>query len=373
MNAVITGIGALSPLGLDLESFWSALLEEKDCIREGIGAFDADQWKQIEERLAATTAIPAGKVARISYLAAEEAMRVAGWDYLDSDDGLILGTTTGQINHWEKLLMQSYARNNFDKFFAAGGISTPGRALHELCALLNFNGKSMMIVSACSASTQAVGIAAEWVKSGRVKRCLVGGAEVLTALSVEGFRSLGLLANVRSKPFDEARSGINLSEAAAFYCIEKVSNSSEASRAVAEIKAYATNSDAYHLTAPHPEGRGTLKIFEDLLKSAKLNAADIDWIHAHGTASLSNDKAEGQALAKTFPTTSVTSTKAYHGHSLGAAGALELAICVQALRQQLKLKSLGCDNLDPGLKINNFFSLQAGGTRKNLCIAPCAT
>jgi 3-oxoacyl-(acyl-carrier-protein) synthase len=207
-----------------------------------------------------------------------------------------------------------------------------------------------MIVSACSASTQALGLAAQWVKSGRVKRCLVGGAEVLTTLSVEGFRCLGLLSKERGKPFDQNRNGINLSEAAAFYCVEPATE--KTSRAVAVIRGFATNSDAHHLTAPHPEGAGSQAIFEDLLKQAQISAGDVDWIHAHGTASPTNDKAEGAAIQKVFPTTSVTSTKAYHGHSLGAAGALEVAICVQALKQQLKVKNLGLDELDHSLNLN---------------------
>ena len=347
MEAVVTGVGALSPLGLDLESFWKALLEEQSCIQSGLGVFNSNHWDEINKKFNFKT--DAGKVSKLAYLAAQEAMKKASWTNLTEEDGLILGTTTGEIISWEAALLESYKKNDFKGFFDQGGFRTPGRALQELCSLLNFTGKSMMVVSACSASTQAVGMAAEWVKSGRVKRCLVGGAEVLTQLSVEGFKSLGLLSPDRAKPFDAARSGINLSEAAAFFCVEKAT---QKNKAVAVIKSFATNSDAHHLTAPHPEGAGTVGVFQEALRKAKISANQVDWIHAHGTASPSNDKAEGAAIHKIFPGVSVSSTKAYHGHSLGAAGALETAICIQSLKQQLKIKSLGCETLDPALHIN---------------------
>ncbi len=348
MNAIITGVGALSPLGLDLESFWNAILDEKDCIQDGIGAISDEQWKVIADKFPQNK--NAGKIAQLSYFVAYEAMKKAGWESLSDEDGIILGTTTGQIVHWEQNMMDAYKKNDFTSFIEKGGIRTPGESLNEFCRLMNFGGKSMMIVSACSASTQALGLAAEWVKSGRVKRCLVGGAEVLTTLSEEGFRCLGLLSKERAKPFDQNRNGINLSEAAAFYCVE--ATPSKDPRAVAVISSFATNSDAYHLTAPHPEGAGSQNIFELVLDRGGIRASDVDWIHAHGTASPTNDKAEGAAIGKVFPQTAVTSTKAYHGHSLGAAGALELAICVQALKQQIKVKSLGLEELDSSLSLN---------------------
>ncbi|MEZ4814350.1 MAG: beta-ketoacyl-[acyl-carrier-protein] synthase family protein [Bdellovibrionota bacterium] len=345
---MITGLGALSPLGLDLESFWNAILDEKDCIKDGIGALSPEQWKYIENKYPQNKC--AGKIAQLSYFVAQEAMQRAGWTELNSEDGIILGTTTGQITHWENSLISAFKSNDYTEFLSQGGVHTPGESLNEFSKLINFNGKSMMIVSACSASTQALGLAAEWVKSGRVKRCLVGGAEVLTTLSVEGFRCLGLLSQERARPFDQNRNGINLSEAAAFYCVENLDATHP--RAVACIESFATNSDAYHLTSPHPEGAGSAGYFEDLLQKAQLKAEDIDWVHAHGTASSSNDSAEATAIEKVFGQTPVTSTKAYHGHSLGAAGALETAICVQALRQQLRIKNLGLNELDSKLNIN---------------------
>jgi 3-oxoacyl-(acyl-carrier-protein) synthase len=356
MDAAITGVGTLSPLGLDLESFWNSLLQEKNCVQSGIGAFGDSDWDEIRRRVQArgkNCEKYFSKIAQVSFLAACEAMQKASWENLDDEDGLILGTNTGQVIHWEKLLIDAYKKNNYDEFLNKGGISTPGQSLHQLSSMLNFRGKSMMIVSACSASTQALGLAAEWVKSGRVKRCLVGGAEVLTTLSVEGFRCLGLLSALPSRPFDEKRNGINLSEASAFFCVERAE---KASKAVAVIRGFSTNSDAYHLTGPHPEGAGTAAAFTQALRMSKLQASDIDWIHAHGTASPSNDKAEGMAIAKVFPGVAVSSTKGYHGHSLGASGALESAVCVEALRQQMKVKTLGCEVLDPTLKINLQFT-----------------
>lgn len=354
MEAIITGVGALSPLSLDMEGIWRSLLEDKSCISHGTAAFSEDQWQRIQNKYPENKW--AGSVAQISFFAAQEAMLKAAWTGLGPEDGIILGTTTGQIVHWEKKLMAAYKQQDFSSFIESGGVQAPGKSLSELSRLLNFKGKSLMVVSACSASTQALGLAAEWVKSGRVKRCLVGGAEVLTTLSLEGFRCLGLLSQERAKPFDQNRNGINLSEAAAFFCVEalntQTASSKERSRAVAVIKASATNSDAYHLTAPHPEGAGSQSIFEEVLQKSKLQASDIDWIHAHGTASPTNDKAEGAAIQKVFAQTPVSSTKAYHGHALGAAGALEAAICVEALRQQLRVKNLGLDKLDESLSLN---------------------
>jgi 3-oxoacyl-(acyl-carrier-protein) synthase len=229
-----------------------------------------------------------------------------------------------------------------------------GEAVSSLSSLLDFTGPSRLVTTACSSSTQASALGMMWINEGKVKRCLVGGAEVLCRLTVEGFRCLQLLSQSPCAPFDQNRKGINLSEAAAFFCLE----SSSASRAKAYISGYGMSSDAYHLTAPHPEGQGCFVAMQSALEVAGLKPSDISAIHAHGTGSTANDVAESIATQRLFGAELekmpwIFSTKGIHGHSLGASGALESILSVKVLASGSVLPTAGLVQADPALKLKH--------------------
>ncbi|RYZ76672.1 MAG: beta-ketoacyl-[acyl-carrier-protein] synthase II, partial [Proteobacteria bacterium] len=188
-----------------------------------------------------------------------------------------------------------------------------------------------------------------------VKRCLVGGVEVLSPLTVEGFKSLQLLSTTAAHPFDEARKGINLSEGAGFLILE--AEESKQSPSLAQIAGFGLTTDAFHMTGPHPEGEGCFNAMAQAVSKAGLKPSDISWVHAHGTGSDLNDLSEGRAIAKYFgispqlSSPQVSSTKFSHGHALGASGALETILCIESLRRQTILKSGGLEKQDSRIPI----------------------
>jgi 3-oxoacyl-(acyl-carrier-protein) synthase len=190
-----------------------------------------------------------------------------------------------------------------------------------------------------------------WIRTGKVKRCLVGGAEVLCALTTEGFRSLQLLSTEPATPFDANRKGINLSEGAAFLCLE-----ADASRPLARLSGFGFSTDGFHMTGPHPEGEGSYRAMRDALTKAGLQPHDIDWVHAHGTGSQANDTSEGLAISRLFADENrpyVSSTKWFHGHALAASGALETALVISAMNSQRVLHTRGLKTPDPRVKLKH--------------------
>lgn len=332
----ISGTGAVSCLGEGVEALWSRSERGDSGLRGGLGAVPG----------AGAAGDPALEFARRSL---NEALRGAGWSGLGPHDGFILATTTGQIRQWDhsyyELLRGRLPVSDFRRDF----LNQPlGHVLDLLRAELGHTGPSHVLSSACSAGTQAVALGAMWVQSGLVKRCLVGGVEVLCDLTLEGFRSLQLLSPEMSRPFDIARRGINLSEGAAFLCLE-----SSCAKPLAAVSGWGFSSDAHHMTGPQPEGDGSFRALHQALVTASLAPSDISWIHCHGTGSQQNDSTESAALNRLFEGRSpaASSTKAIHGHALGASGALESVLVAEALRRQISLGTAGLETVDPAIAI----------------------
>lgn len=337
----ITGAGAISCAGSDLAEFWDNAFRGKSGL-DSLGLGQIPGFEDSKELC---------KPALLAYRAIQAAMLEAGWSSLGPDDGLIVATTVGQIPLWEKDLTLYISRQIDEREFGQRIVhQSLGSIVEALSDSLDFRGKSMLVTSACSASTQAIGLAAHWIRQGRVKRCLVGGTEVLSKLTIEGFRSLQLLSPQGSRPFDQNRQGINLSEGAAFFCLEP-----ESERSLADVSGVGFSTDAYHMAAPHPEGRGSYEAMRLAIASSGLSPSDISWVHAHGTGSKANDQAEGTAIAQLFGSEGpwVSSTKAIHGHALGASGAIETALCIQALRKQTVLRTTGLSTPDPQIRVRH--------------------
>jgi 3-oxoacyl-[acyl-carrier-protein] synthase-1 len=280
--------------------------------------------------------------------AAREAVAEAGWGPLDERCGLVIGTTTGQANYWEPSTI-AFLRDGLEDEFVARHRHNPlGILVRELAGELGARGPTQTLASACCASTQAIGIAAHWIASGRVDRCLVGGVELICELTRAGFQSLQLVSPEACRPFDARRAGINLAEACAFLCLEK-----PAPKAYAHVRGFGTAGDASHMTAPHPEGDGCRRAMLGALRSAEIPVGEVDWIHAHGTGSRHNDIAESKAIRHVFGdgAPQVSSTKGVHGHALGASGALESLLVCRALREGVILPSWGLAEQDPEIAL----------------------
>jgi 3-oxoacyl-(acyl-carrier-protein) synthase len=346
-------MGAVTKAGFGAESLWASVQRERLLVEEGLSRLSLEDRSLLVSDLAAfgfSNTAAHSLFCLITLSAITQALRQAGWSCLTNRDGILLGTTTGNILRWEDHVIASGKSGDLSGALA---VHEPlGSALTQVTSALAFDGQARLITTACSSSTQAIALGARWLSSGRVERCLVGGAETLSRLTVEGFRCLQLLSSKAPKPFDAERTGINLSEGAAFLCLE----SGISSRALAYVTGEGMSSDAYHMTAPEPEGVGCYESMQAALQSAELPPSSIDWVYAHGTGSTANDLSEGKAILRLFngePSPWVSSTKGQHGHFLGASGAIETVIGVNALRSRVVPKTLGLDHPDPRLPLRH--------------------
>jgi 3-oxoacyl-[acyl-carrier-protein] synthase-1/3-oxoacyl-[acyl-carrier-protein] synthase II len=211
-------------------------------------------------------------------------------------------------------------------------------------------GPCQTVVNACSSGTDAVGIGALWIQSGLCDTVITGGADELCHVTYNGFISLMITDETPCKPFDKDRKGLNLGEGAAILILESEHSRQERQgNPRAKVLGYASSSDAYHLTAPHPEGAGLKRALLEALRRSHRNAGDIAFINAHGTATPDNDRVEGRVLHEVLPNIPFFSTKGYTGHTLGAAGAIEAAFTVACLERGMIPGNAGFANPDPDL------------------------
>jgi 3-oxoacyl-[acyl-carrier-protein] synthase-1 len=209
-------------------------------------------------------------------------------------------------------------------------------------------GPAMAVSSACASSAKVFGTARRMIEAGLIDAALVGGTDSLCLTTLYGFHSLQLSSPAPCRPFDVARDGISIGEAAAFALLERASAKVGADSIL--LYGVGESSDAYHMSAPHPEGLGAKRAMQAALTAASLEPGDIDYINLHGTGTPSNDRAESQAVTSIFgPTTPCSSTKGATGHTLGAAGALEAVISALAIRNGMMPGGVHTTRIDPTL------------------------
>jgi 3-oxoacyl-[acyl-carrier-protein] synthase-1 len=207
----------------------------------------------------------------------------------------------------------------------------------------------IFVSTACSSSGKAFASAARLLGAGLADAALVGGVDALCEMTVRGFRSLGVLSEGPCKPFSSERDGISIGEGAAFFLLERDGDSAQHELA---LLGCGEGADAHHMTAPHPRGEGAERVMRDALDQAGLSAGDIDLVNAHGTATPQGDVSEALAIARVLGQAPVVSTKGYTGHALGAAGAIEAALCLLTLERGIAPASLGAAPADPALPVN---------------------
>jgi 3-oxoacyl-[acyl-carrier-protein] synthase I len=216
-------------------------------------------------------------------------------------------------------------------------------------AALQLTGPAAVISSACSSSAKVFASARRALAADLIDAAVVGGVDSLCLTTLYGFHSLQLVSRLPCRPFDATRDGISIGEAAAFALLERP----DAVDATLLLLGTGESSDAYHMSAPHPQGRGAAAAMLQALQSAGLAPADIDYINFHGTATPSNDESEARAVAAVLGSaTPGSSTKGATGHTLGAAGALEAVICALALCHGFMPAGVGTATVDPSLKVN---------------------
>ncbi|OUR99666.1 hypothetical protein A9Q84_01185 [Halobacteriovorax marinus] len=331
----ITGHGLISPAGIGLDALWEKCLSNNSVIKNGLGVIpksDFSKVTQFVENSKWCKSIPKVKSKALYYslFSIMSAIDSAKWIELNKTDTIVIGTTTGNLTSWEDSLMSYSLGDDKDQTIESIREQSLGQLSVEIKKTLAFTGKVLITSSACSASTQAITLAYQQLSSKRSVRAIVGGVEELGKLTIRGFGSLKLLTEDNCKPFDQNRTGINLSEGGAFFTLERNSDSPYL------LRDGSTVLDSYHMTSPHPEGKGYQKSIHETLELSGLTKESISLIHAHGTGSFHNDQSEGFALNAIFGNqVPVISTKGVHGHALAASGAFELGIILKVLETQL--------------------------------------
>lgn len=220
---------------------------------------------------------------------------------------------------------------------------------------LGLQGPALAVSTACSSSAKVFASAARMLQAGLVDAVVVGGVDSLCLTTLYGFRSLGLMSEAPCRPFDAQRNGLSIGEAAAFALLERLPDE-EAQALPAEsivLRGYGETSDAYHMSAPHPEGAGARAAMQGALHMAGLRTQEVDYINLHGTATPANDVAEGMAVHALFGSDTVcSSSKGFTGHTLGAAGTVEAVVCALALVHQFIPGSVHTQTLDADIAVN---------------------
>lgn len=289
------------------------------------------------------------RLARIGMMAFAEvaeamARAVARWG--GDRVAIVLGTSTGGLEQTEQALYAwmdtgtippGYDYERQHNFAAFGDL---------LAELAGARGPAYVVSTACSSSGKVAGSAARLIEAGVADAVLVGGVDSLTRMTLHGFASLGILSSSPCRPFAAGRDGINIGEGAALLLIEREGD------APVHLLGVGESADAYRMSSPEPTGRGARESMERALAQAGMTAEDVDHINAHGTATKLNDAAEALAIAALFgDRVPVSSTKGYTGHLLGAAGATEVVFAIHAVLSGRLPATIGCDPLDPEIKI----------------------
>ena len=266
--------------------------------------------------------------------------------------GVFIGTSTSGI------LQTELAYRRLDSQSGAFPADFMYGTTHNTFSVADFTrhyfgltGPAVVVSSACSSSAKVFASARRMMAAGLIDAAVVGGVDSLCLTTLYGFNSLGLLSSRACRPYDLARDGISIGEAAAFALLERVPEQLDEDAVL--LLGVGESSDAHHMSSPHPDGLGARMAMQDALKMADLDAADIDYINLHGTATQSNDAAEAKAVSALFGAhTPCSSTKGATGHTLGAAGGLEAVICALALQHGLLPGGLNLQQLDPALALN---------------------
>jgi 3-oxoacyl-[acyl-carrier-protein] synthase II len=352
----ITGLGIIGAPGRGLECLHEALIEG----REGVGPltlwdstlaqFPVGQYRgDLEHDLESIPGLSPRIQRRLSrsdalaVIAAGEALAQA--DLRPEIAGAYIGQSVCGTLTSEAIYIE--ARNQR----SGAGLDLGGALVHEggntldrMAETFGLRGPTLSFMTACSSGANAIGLAADLIRSGRCKAMLAGGADSLSRIAFNGFCSLKVVSPDGPRPFDKGRQGMMVGEGAGVLVLESLEHAkARGAQVLALLSGYGHSCDAHHLTAPHPEGEGAISAMRDALAMAGVNPRDVGYVNAHGTATIDNDRVEARAIGQVFGEggVPVSSTKRYFGHTLAAAGGIEAVISIWALQQKKLPSNLG--------------------------------
>jgi 3-oxoacyl-[acyl-carrier-protein] synthase II len=369
-RVVITGLGAVTPLGVGVEALWQGLVAG----RSGIGpirAFDASRYTTrfggecldfdpilfIERKDAKRM----DRYCQFAVAASRMAIEDANLDLAPRADrvGVLIGTGIGGTWTWETQhdVLRDKGPDRVSPFFIPMLISDMAAGYTSI--LFGARGPNLAIVSACASGAHAIGEAWHAIRRGDAEAMIAGGAEAaVTPLGLAGFCSMRALSTRNddpqraSRPFDADRDGFVMSEGAGMVVMEELEIArGRGARIYCEVVGYGATADAYHLTAPAPDGDGGARAMSAAIQCAAISPADVDYINAHGTSTPLNDKIETQAIKACFgeaaQRVAISSTKSMTGHLLGAAGGAETVICALAIARGVIPPTINYERPDP--------------------------
>jgi 3-oxoacyl-[acyl-carrier-protein] synthase II len=344
---VVTGIGVVTPIGTGRERFWTNLLEGQS----GIGmvqSFDTTSYSvhrgaevhdfEVENYVSNLDAAHLGRASQFAIAAARLALADANVEIASLDlerAGVSMGTTSGEPREVER----------FDDLFVSKKLERVGPEFlalypsHVIAAHiareLRFAGVNIMIPTACAAGNYAIAHAFDVLRAGRADLMLAGGSDSFSRITYTGFAQLGAIAPELCQPFDRYRKGMIPGEGAGVIVLEPMTSAvRRGARIYAEITGYGLSCDAHHMTAAHPNGQGAVRAMEQALQQSSIDPEDVSYISAHGTGTLTNDRLETLAVKRLFRDAAyripISSIKSMLGHTMGAASAIEAAVCALA-------------------------------------------
>jgi len=368
-RVVITGLGAISPLGLNVEDTWQGLLQGRSGVVT-ITQFDASPYPT---RIAGevrgfdpTTYIPfkearrMSRAAQFAVAATQEALSAAGLEPpLGEKAGVLIGTAVGGME-WlveQTDALRQHGLSRVSPFTVPAALANmPGHHVSHWAQAL---GPISTVVTACASGTQAVGEAAEFIRRGAAEVMIAGGVEALVIeVAIAGFCAMRALSTRNdeperaSRPFDVARDGFIFSEGCGVLVLENMEHAiARGAPILAEMLGHASSSDGFHMAQPDPEGRGAARAMAWALRDAGLRAEQVDYINAHGTGTPINDVIETRAIKDVFGphahSIPISSTKSMIGHAMGGAGAIEAVVCALSIRDQVIHPTVNLEQPDP--------------------------
>lgn len=370
-RVVVTGVGAITPIGNNCSDFWASIKAGK-CGIDKVTAFDVENFKcQIagevkdfnpEEYIDKKEARKMDRYTQFAVIAADEAVKNSGLNMEEEDKwriGVITGSGIGGMETLENQCQTLYEKGpgRVSPFFVPMMISNMAAA--QIAIKYGARGANENVVAACASGTNAIGNAFNIIRRGECDAIIAGGAEAsITPLAFAGFCSMKAMSTNNenpkesSRPFDAERDGFVMGEGAGFMVLEEYEHAKKrGANIICEVVGYGITNDAYHMTSPIPGGEGGAKAMEFAIKSAGIEPSQIDYINAHGTSTKYNDSFETQAIKTVLgdhaKDVMVSSTKSMTGHLLGAAGGIEAIVCALSLKDGYVPATINYKNPDP--------------------------
>ena len=374
-KVVVTGIGIQSCLGNTVNDYWNSLIsgvsgirtitqvssEDFPCKVSGeVQNFIPGEWMNPKE------AKRMGRFSQLAVAAAKDAVEQSKFlGKVDSDRiGVLIGTGAGGLPETDQqaAVKESKGVMRMSPFYIPSMLSNMASA--NISRIFQATGYNNTCITACAASTQAIGEAAEIIKNNKADVVITGGAESgICEIGMGGFSTMHALTtwegdpSKASRPFDSNRDGFAPSEGAGILILESEEHAlNRGAKPIAEIAGFGVTSDAYHLVQPHNEGLGATKAMKLAIEDAGLEKSDVDYINAHGTSTPTNDRIETLAIKNLFENIAydipISSTKSMVGHSLGASGSLEIIACIQSTIHNEIHPTINLENPDPECDLN---------------------